>query len=302
MMRLMLAVISAAALIARILNPVTMCYVLGPRGGLYPGPMRLWPWDPACAPQWTVSVWMTLLQIAVLGVVLAWAARGVRVPHLSVSWRQHSRRLIFLAVLVCAALLVWDWVSANSITQQENQERTRAAQDRYAHTIVEGEHLGPVAIGMTLDAVKNVMTHPFDGAVKNKDGSIEYQWWDDAGRWRIGFEARTRGVVYARYFATHVPIAQWAVATSRGLRYGQDLGTVKAIYDAPWTKYCDESFFDLYYPSLRTAFAVEADENTSWNCTLDKETAKAGWEIDNPGELVEIAIYAPGYRPLWVKK
>lgn len=213
--------------------------------------------------------------------------------------QKRPRVFVIAAVVVVVALAVFAYVWAENEADRENQEQTRLAQARYANTIVEGEHLGPVAIGETLQDVKDVMTHPFDSAWKSSDGTVGYTWWDSAGAWNIAFEPKGHTVVSVSYYASAVPIRTWAVVTTKGVRFGQDIDTVKTVYDAPVVEKCEESDRSLYYPGLGIAFDFSSNSGNSWNCKASP--LPPGWLIlDFP--LKGITIYAPGYRPSWVKK
>ena len=164
-MRLAVSIVAALALVYRILNPVTMCYVLGPRGGLYPGPLRFWPWQPICGENWTLSAWMTLLLAVVLGAVFVWAVRGVRVPDGARLARRFSPRTKSWVIVLCAILVATAWGYQQMRSESWSSDlRRELAEQAHANTIVEGQHLGVVAIGMNLNDVKSKMSHPFDAA------------------------------------------------------------------------------------------------------------------------------------------
>ncbi len=81
MVRTVGIVVTALAIVGRILFPVVMCYSLGPRGGHYRGAVHLWPWDASCGRlPWTVDASMTWLHVIILGVLLVVLVRWKAEP------------------------------------------------------------------------------------------------------------------------------------------------------------------------------------------------------------------------------
>ena len=112
----------------------------------------------------------------------------------------------------------------------------------------------------------------------------------------MAFDSEKHTVVFMSYYANGVPIQTWAIATSKGIRYGHDIDTVRAVYEIPAAETCDTSERRLYYPTLRIEFVFPVEGTNKWDCK-----ANCPWLILDGFGLKKIAIYAPGYRPSWVR-
>lgn len=174
--------------------------------------------------------------------------------------------------------------------------------ERLRYGIVEGERIGPVQLGMSLEEVNRSIGRRFSSGERLSNGLTSYIWRPlGSGNdfWNVFFDSKTSKAVIIGYGFSIVPsrspappkgfvleppaqreIESSRFQTVRGVRFGDSPATVEALYGKPAlaTRLKDRKdvvTLRFHYVSIRTEF-----------------------QFDESGYgLLSILVYAPGFSP-----
>ncbi len=211
------------------------------------------------------------------------------------------RRYGLIAILLVGAL-----ISAGYILQRQQdirEEVVRAKRidiekelDEIRYRIVEGQRIGPIELGMSLESVNRLLGRRFSSGQRLARGLNQYTWRSQGNGidfWQVLFDSRSGKLVIVAYGLWIAPPASEAdrlaaqrsvesmrFETTKGARFGDTPLTMEALYGKPdrvtrLRNRKDVVTLRFHYPSIRTEFQLS----------------------ENAYGLLSVVIYAPGFSP-----
>jgi hypothetical protein len=211
-----------------------------------------------------------------------------------------------LIILVGAGFsVVQQWQLRRLADLRQKQEDERRQSEALRTRIIEGEQLGSLHLGVSVDELRAKFQEPFSSVTRTRTGLLKYAWCCKGlegveADWLVLVDPKlgnSVGISLADLIEWDLSLfgtaSKLPYETTKGVRFGHSPETVLSVYGPPSKTYTfDYGRTSLYYAPLRTEF--------EFVCTKDKleqNTRCEDWRL----RLYRITIFAPGWSPetLW---
>ncbi len=149
---------------------------------------------------------------------------------------------------------------------RQEQEAQRRQAEAMRTRIIEGERIGLLPLGISVDEVRAMLGRTFSSAERIRTGLVQYDWYsDNPEAWSVLIEPKTGHAVgislsgtfewdpQTNHFVNTAP--KLSYETTKGVRFVHSPQTVSAVYGSPSKAYTfDYGRVSYYYAPVRTEF------------------------------------------------
>jgi hypothetical protein len=284
-------IVGAGLILGWLLTAVVFVFVTSKSGLVLSLDQTNWPLTTAAA---VVLSLLSSLTCGVLRNQSAWV------------WLRKGLSASLLIILVGAGFSVaQQWHLGRLADLRQKQEAERREAEALRTRIVEGEQLGSLHLGVSVDELRVKFQHHFSSVERTRTGLVKYVWCCEGldgveAAWWVIVDPKVEssvGISLADLIDWDLSLfgtaSKLPYETTKGVRFGHSPETVLAVYGPPSKTYTfDYGRASSYYAPLRTEFEFVCKMSK-----LEQSTRCEGWRL----RLYRITIFARGWSPetLW---